>query len=109
MLVGPNTKMMLSGISKRQSAVSHCTTEAEMIAAALGLRAEAIPFQILFDVLRRRNKPDGTLRTENLNTDPLMQPIELEIMEDNQDIICCLPLSGPPLPDEQLHQGSTDY
>ena len=29
MLVGPNTKMMLSGISKRQSAVSHCTTEAE--------------------------------------------------------------------------------
>lgn len=33
----------------------------------------------------------------------------IEIMEDNQDIICCLPLSGPPLPDEQLQQGSTEY
>ena len=33
----------------------------------------------------------------------------IEIMEDNQDIICCLPLSGPPLSDEQLHQGSTEY
>ena len=33
----------------------------------------------------------------------------IEIMEDNQDIICCLPLSGPPLSDKQLHQGSTEY
>ena len=87
MLIGPNTKMMLSGISKRQSAVSHCTTEAEMIAAALGLRAEAIPFQILWDILRRRNQPHGPLRTDNLDADPVLPPIELEIMEDNQSMI----------------------
>ena len=65
MLIGPNTKMMLSGISKRQSAVSHCTTEAEMIAAARGLRAEAIPFQILWDILRRTNTPDGNREYHN--------------------------------------------
>ena len=33
----------------------------------------------------------------------------IEIMEDNQDIICCLPLSGPPRSDDQLHQGTTEY
>ena len=33
----------------------------------------------------------------------------IQIMEDNQDIICCLPLSGPPLSDDQLIQGSTKY
>lgn len=33
----------------------------------------------------------------------------IQIMEDNQDIICCLPLSGPPLSEGQLHQGSTEY
>ena len=33
----------------------------------------------------------------------------IQIMEDNQDIFCCLPLSGPPLPDGQLHQGTTEY
>ena len=33
----------------------------------------------------------------------------IQIMEENQDIICCLPLSGPPLFDGQLNQGSTEY
>ena len=33
----------------------------------------------------------------------------IDIMEENQDIICCLPLSGPPLSKGQLHQGTTEY
>ena len=33
----------------------------------------------------------------------------IQIMEENQDIICCLPLSGPPLSDGQLNQGATEY
>jgi hypothetical protein len=33
----------------------------------------------------------------------------IEIMEKNKDIICCLPLSGPPSSEGQLHQGTTEY
>ena len=33
----------------------------------------------------------------------------IQIMEDNPEIICCLPLSGPPLSDGQLYQGSNEY
>ena len=33
----------------------------------------------------------------------------IEIMEENQDIICCLPLSGPPSNDGKLNQGLTEY
>ncbi|MDE0839965.1 MAG: Ty1/Copia family ribonuclease HI, partial [Kiritimatiellae bacterium] len=87
MLIGPNTKMMLSAISKRQSAVSHCTTEAEMIATALGLRAEAIPFQILWDILRRTNQPSGAPRSTTDDMDTPLPPIALDIMEDNQSMI----------------------
>ena len=87
MLIGPNTRMMLSGISKRQPAVSHCTTEAEMIAAALGLRAEAIPFQILWDILRRTNQPNGKPRNSDTEDDPPLPPIQLDLMEDNQSMI----------------------
>ena len=87
MMCGPSTRFMQSGIAKRQSAVSHCTTEAEMIAAALGFRAEGIPFQILWDVLRRATTPAGEARTHPEVDDPVPAPIALELEEDNQAMI----------------------
>lgn len=33
----------------------------------------------------------------------------VEVMEGNPDILCCLPLSGPPTADKKLHQGNTEY
>ena len=33
----------------------------------------------------------------------------VELMEKNPNILCCLPLSGPPTKDGNLHQGTTDY
>ena len=53
-LTGPNTFFPICALSKKQSAVSHSTTEAEMAAADLGLRAEAIPLMTLFDNIYRR-------------------------------------------------------
>ena len=81
-LVGPNTKFMQSGISKRQSAVSHCTTEAEMIAASTGFRTEGIPFQILWDILRETTTPEGAIHPKQA-----LPPIRLELQEDNQAMI----------------------
>ena len=52
MMCGPSTRYMLSALSKRQTAVSHSTPEAEIIAAALALRTEALPqMTILLDWL----------------------------------------------------------
>jgi hypothetical protein len=41
------------------------------------------------------------------NFDWIQQSIQ--IMEKNDDIICCLPLSGPPACDSKLHQGTTEH
>ncbi|MDE0839722.1 MAG: hypothetical protein OSB41_11810, partial [Kiritimatiellae bacterium] len=87
MMVGPHTRFLQSAIAKRQSAVAHCTTEAEMIAAALGFRAEGIPFQILWDVLRRATTPAGEQRTHPDVDDPVLPPIPLTLEEDNQAMI----------------------
>ena len=33
----------------------------------------------------------------------------IQLMENNPDIVCCLPLSGPPSDDGKLNQGLTEY
>ena len=48
---GARTKFPVSGISKKQTAVSHSTPESEIVAAAFGLRTEGIPGVQLLDVL----------------------------------------------------------
>ena len=68
-LQGPNTRFPQAAVSKIQTAVSHATTEAEMIAAAFGLRTEGIPFQILWDIILNESKKKG---------------IRLTIAEDNE-------------------------
>jgi hypothetical protein len=46
---GPNTRVILTGVSNRQTAVSHSTLEAEIIAADHAMRAEGIPTLSLLD------------------------------------------------------------
>lgn len=50
-LHGPTSHFPLCTLSKKQSAVSHSTTESEIVAADLGLRTEALPFLTLLDSL----------------------------------------------------------
>ena len=50
-LVGPNTFFPLSGVSKKQSAVSHSTPEAEIVAAAQALRTVGLPALDLWDTI----------------------------------------------------------
>jgi hypothetical protein len=40
---GPNTRMVVNGVSKRQTAVSHSTPKAEIVAADYAMRAEGMP------------------------------------------------------------------
>ena len=51
---GPNTSFPIGGCSKKQTAVSHSTPEAEIIAAELGLRQEGLPALDLLDVILDR-------------------------------------------------------
>jgi hypothetical protein len=54
-MAGPATYFPLSGVSKKQSCVSHSTPEAEIVAAAFGLRNEGLPcLQALDAVLGRK-------------------------------------------------------
>ena len=46
---GPDTRFMLSAISKKQSCVSHSTPEAEIVAADYALRVEGLPILTLWD------------------------------------------------------------
>jgi hypothetical protein len=65
---GEKTKFPILGISKKQSAVSHSTPEAEIVAAAFGLRTEGIP---VLDLLKSISG----------------QPVVLRFFEDNQAMI----------------------
>ena len=51
MLLGPQTFVPLAWLCKRQHAVSHSTTEAETISFDAGLRVEALPLLILWDIV----------------------------------------------------------
>ena len=46
---GSHTRWPISGLSKKQSCVSHSTPEAELVAGAFALRQEGIPVQMFFD------------------------------------------------------------
>ena len=53
-LVGPTSYFPICALSKKQSSVSHSTTESEMVAADVGLRTEALPLLTLLDKLFQR-------------------------------------------------------
>jgi hypothetical protein len=48
---GPNARMILNGVSQRQTAVSHSTPAAEIIAADYATRAEGTPASSLLSTI----------------------------------------------------------
>jgi hypothetical protein len=74
---GPNARMILAGVSKRQTAVSHSTPEAEIIAADHAMRAEGIPALSLLDTIFERK-------------------VHLCMMEDNEAMVSDLSLRKEP-------------
>jgi hypothetical protein len=67
-IAGSKTKFPILGFSKKQTAVSHSTPEAEIVAAAFGLRTEGMP---VLDFL-------GAISDK---------PVALRFFEDNQAMI----------------------
>jgi hypothetical protein len=65
---GPNTRMVANGVSKRQTAVSHSTPEAEIVAADYAMRAEGMPALSLLETILERK-------------------VRLRMMEDNEAMI----------------------
>ena len=67
-VVAPYTRCLLSAASRRQTCVSHSTPEAEIVAADLALRTEAIPAIPLWERLLGRK-------------------IDVDFMEDNEAVV----------------------
>ena len=57
-LVGPHTHVPLGHRSKRQTAVSHSSTESELVSADHGLKAIGLPALDLWEVLLQRRSQD---------------------------------------------------
>ena len=68
-ITGPSTHFPISGLSQKQTAVSHSTTEAEIIAAALAIRKEGVPNLLTLEFILGRSQSDSLM---------------LEFLEDNQ-------------------------
>jgi hypothetical protein len=51
---GPNTRMVANGVSKRQTAVSHSTPDAEIVATDYAVRAEGMPALSLLEIILER-------------------------------------------------------
>ena len=103
-LVGPNTRVPLAWMCKKQGAVSHSSTEAEMIALEAGMRMEGIPALILWspilevlvpkgkrDIIKRagRNASHNILYVDYVpqNADETYERAKLMIFEDNEAVI----------------------
>jgi hypothetical protein len=50
----PNTRVVVQGVSKRQTAVSHSTPEADVVAADYAMRAEGVPALTLMEAIPER-------------------------------------------------------
>jgi hypothetical protein len=65
---GPNTRVVVNGVSKRQTTVSHSTPEAEIVAAVYAMRQEGVPALSLMECMLER-------------------PVRLCVMGDNEAMI----------------------
>ena len=66
-LVGPNSYFPLDWFSKRQTATSHSTTEAELVAASKMLRESLVPLQSLWSLMLQR-PVHAILHEDNMST-----------------------------------------
>jgi hypothetical protein len=64
---GPNTRMVVNGVSKRQTAVSHSTPEVEIVAVDYAVRAEGVPALSLISAILERpvRLHDGGQRSDD--------------------------------------------
>ena len=101
-LVGPNTFVPITWLCKKQGAVSHSSTEAEVIALDAAMRMEGIPMLMLWDQVIEvfsKEKPNnqGTAKPNPENLSELIDFVppalpkpgkaKLLIMEDNEAVI----------------------
>jgi len=135
-LMGPNTYVPLSWICKKQGAISHSSTEAEIIALELGLRSEGIRaldlWETILDTLepiKTPVKPPTNSIAENFNKLPLDHQIllsvdyvtpsipmssgrgKLYILEDNDAVIkMCVKGRAPNMTHiPRVHRVDTDW
>ena len=66
-LIGVKSFFPLDWFSKRQSATSHSTTEAELVAASKMLRESLVPLQSLWSLMLQR-PIDAVLHEDNMST-----------------------------------------
>ncbi len=66
-LIGASSFLPLDWFSKRQSATSHSTTEAELVAASKMLRESLVPLQSLWDLMLQR-PVKAVLHEDNMST-----------------------------------------
>ena len=66
-MVGPNTFAPLTWICKKQGAVSHSSTEAEIVALDAGTRMEGIPCLMLWQQVISMYKSNNINNKETVN------------------------------------------
>ena len=66
-IIGANSFFPLDWFSKRQSATSHSTTEAELVAASKMLRESLVPLQSLWDLMLQR-PIKAVMHEDNMST-----------------------------------------
>ena len=102
-IMGQNTFAPLYRICKKQGAVSHSSTEAEVIALDTCLRVEGLPamdlWSLIVDVFSENQKPQASnpivqqynspfnLDSVPANLPPLLDNCSLIILEDNEAVI----------------------
>ena len=116
-LVGPNTFAPISWICKKQGAVSHSSTEAEVISMDAGMRLEAVPALTLWEIVLEVMNPETAKADRNVEptrkangkrskfggnakqTDIKHAETEFELPADFKTLLECdyVPPSLPPL------------
>ena len=56
-LIGPHTFFPLVAVSTKQTAVSHASTESELVAMDTGMKKEALPMLDLWDLISNKAVP----------------------------------------------------
>ena len=67
-LVGPRTFIPIAAMSKKQSVVSHSSTESEIVSLEQGMRSEALPFLTLWEYVTAMMKNDTRARGKHQAT-----------------------------------------
>ena len=98
-IVGPRTFVPVSWVCKRQSAISHSSSEAEIISLDAALRMEGLPSLMLWELILDVFQPVKSGRTRPAlsgSSEPartLYPPVFREFFGDIDHVPCTIPLS----------------